>query len=372
MAEYATSTQKASWLLSEDALRARREEAHAAAASAIGLHNDATPMTLDNEMELLDHHQRRIAALSRYLKLPEKVSSSAVTYLKRFFVDRSVMEHNPSVVALHALYAASKVEETSLSAEYLADRADSYLNGRGGTKASKLFVGPSADRTAARVRFETLLNGELDFLQALHFQLVVYHPYRSLRVAIAHTASVLADDADRVRQRAEHLCATRVIFADLVFTRAPAAIAAAATLAATREIVPGAADGVLGRLAGDEDTRRNRLEALADQVAGLPKSSSTVARLTELEAMRLDLRDEVEDPATEMYRKREEIQEEEVDKERRTKLKRKLDREKEEATRFLMEAGSPHSGKRTRAEAGLDSRDENEHSPVRKRLNLMA
>eukprot|EP00171_Calliarthron_tuberculosum_P012929 IDg12929t1 len=102
----------------------------------------------------------------------------------------------------------------------------------------------------------------------------------------------------------------------------------------------------------------------------MSKASSGVSRLHQLELKRLAVRNEASDPTSELYRKQEAEKEEEVDKERRMAVKRKLDAEKEAAHRFLMgEAGST-GGKRTRAEAGLDSIEPNENSPVRKRLNL--
>lgn len=376
MADFASSTQKSNWLLSEEVVTARREKAHTAAVEEASARTDAPPMSLDEALELLDHHERRTAALSRHCGLPEKVASSAVIYFRRFFVDRSLMQHNPSVIALQALYAASKVEEAIISSDDLVARADSYLNERGGEDAPKYpYDGPSGDGTAARVRVEALLNGELDFLQALRFQLVVFHPYRSLHIAANRLKPVLRDDYDRAFNRATELCATRVLHSDLVFSQPPAVLAAAAALAAVREISPDAVDGALDVLAGDAAAdnaaaRRERISALADRVATLSKSSVSVPRLAELELKRLAVRDEAADPTSELFRKREAEEEEEVDKERRMAVKKKLDAEKEAAQRFLMGESGSATGKRSRADAGLDDREPNENSPVRKRLNL--
>lgn len=366
MAQFSSSTQKNFWHLSEAAVTERREKAHASAVSSATARTNAPPLSLVEELELLEHHERRVAHLSRKIGLPEKVASSAVVYLKRFFVDRSVMEHNPSVVALQAVYAASKVEEALISADDLVAQADLQLNG--GKSDGK--DGPSMDGTAARVRAEAVLNGELDFLQAIAFQLVVFHPYRSIRVVGERIAGVVEDEAQRkkVLNRANELCCTRALHSDIMFSLPPAVLASAAVVAAAREHVPDALQKALAAVAGASEVAQKKVSALADRVVALRKPLPEVAHLKELEAKRLAVRDELTDPTTAAFRKKEEAVADADDADRRDRI-REANVERERRTAALLGLDPSPAEKRSREDAELGAGSQN--SPVRKKLNLM-
>ncbi len=386
MADYANSTQLTDWLLSEKSLRERRTQAHAQAVEHCAAFSDAPPLTLEDELEIIDHHERRIAALGRFQKMPQHVVSTAVVYLKRFYVDRSVMVDNPSVIALLALYSAAKVEEfPNHHADEIVQTADAYLNGHGGKERSfdGKFDGPSADGTAVRVRVEALLNGELDFLQALNFQLVVFHPFHSLSITEKQLidASVPADDSLRtaVTAHAAQLCSTCILHSDLVFICTPGVIASAATLAGVRKHAPDDVESALNVLAGDGKDKEQRVRLISkveQEVSKLRKRGLGVKELKVLESKRLAVRNVLQDPATEEYRAQEAERDEKIDMEERLELKKNLEQDEKRAQELLLGTGaddgaSPTGAKRSRADAGLDD-DRGDHtlSPVRKRLSL--
>lgn len=387
MADYSTSTQLADWLLDEKSLRERRMKAHAHAVKHCASRNDEPPLTLEDELEIIDHHERRIAALARFQEMPAHVVSTAVVYLKRFYVDHSVMMHNPSVISLLALYSAGKVEEfPNHHAEEIVIKADSYLNGHGGgdKRFDGKFDGPSADGTAVRVRVEALLNGELDFLQALNFQLVVFHPFHSLCETEKQLADASIPADGNLRQliltNATQLCSTRLLHSDLLFTCTPGVIASAATLAAVRKHAPNDVESALNILSGDYEDKGKRItliSKLEKEISKLRKRGLGLKELKELELKRIAVRDPLQDPASEEYRAYEAEREEQNDKEERLELKKNIEADKKRAVDLLLGTGpneriSPTRSKRSRADAGLDNNDDEgrTHSPVRKRLSL--
>lgn len=231
------------------------ERAHAGVDEA----DDADSLTIDEEAILRSYHEERMLRFVSSIGLPEKVGATAVLYFKRFFVDRSVTEFNPSVIALSALYAAGKVEEVYLPADRLVvdfhsvvDSVKIDLLAEGSETAT---VGVSdqldvANGTAMRVNADALLQTELDFLQLLQFHLVCYHGLRSVGVLreILRTARVWCDNegADenkeksakesevlgRVCARAHNIVARKVLLTELPLTDTPAVIALAAVATA--------------------------------------------------------------------------------------------------------------------------------------------
>lgn len=106
------------------------------------------------EAALLRYYQQKLMGICENLKLPKKVLNTAVTYVKRFYIKRSVFEYDPQHIVLVCLYLACKTEDCYLSAAEL---------GR--------LVGMPA---------EVLLKMELVLLQGLNFDLHVHSVHRAL------------------------------------------------------------------------------------------------------------------------------------------------------------------------------------------------
>jgi cyclin H len=106
------------------------------------------------EAGLLRHYQEKIVAVAVNLKLPRKVLSTSINFLKRFYIKRSCFEYDPQQMVLVCLYLACKVEDCYISAGEL---------GR--------LVGVPAD---------LFLKLELVLLQGLDFDLQVHSLYRAV------------------------------------------------------------------------------------------------------------------------------------------------------------------------------------------------
>lgn len=111
-------------------------------------------ISLAEEAVLLRHYHEKLLAVCANLKLPKKVVSTSVSFLKRFYIRRSALEHDPQQMTLVSLYVACKVEDCYISAAEL---------GR--------LVGMPA---------EVLLKLELSLLQGLDFDFQVHSLYRAL------------------------------------------------------------------------------------------------------------------------------------------------------------------------------------------------
>ncbi|PRW44298.1 Cyclin-H1-1 [Chlorella sorokiniana] len=188
---FGESTQRLNWLFTADQLRKQREEnrqrgldalqqararsASASAASLDALDSQSSapaaagpePPSLDEELALLKYYASKLQHACRELRLPRRVLGTALTYLKRIYVQHSCLEHDPQQLLLTCLYLACKIEEHYISAAELG----------------RLTGAPA----------ELILRTELTALQGLKFDLIVYSPYKSIDGFLEDVKSAAAD-----------------------------------------------------------------------------------------------------------------------------------------------------------------------------------
>lgn len=150
MADYPSSTQRSSWTFDKAVLAEHRATARS---RALKQHEDSE-FTPSYEQKLLAHYGLKLIQLSRTLKLPDKVTSTACAYLRRFYVQKSCLEVDPQGIVLTCLYLAGKVEDCYLSAE--------RLHSLGG------------------IPEEIILKSELVLLQGLGFDLTCHCVFKAL------------------------------------------------------------------------------------------------------------------------------------------------------------------------------------------------
>ncbi|KAI5075524.1 hypothetical protein GOP47_0009600 [Adiantum capillus-veneris] len=112
------------------------------------------PLVVDEEILIQRFYEQKIQQVCAAFSFPHKIQATAILYFKRFFLNWSVMEHDPKQIMLTCIYISCKVEEFHVSAEEF---------GKG------IQQDPQA-----------VLKNELCLLQGLNFDLIVYGPYRSL------------------------------------------------------------------------------------------------------------------------------------------------------------------------------------------------
>ncbi|RZB57762.1 Cyclin-H1-1 isoform B [Glycine soja] len=103
-------------------------------------HYRTKPLSIEEEQCIKVFYENKLQEVYNNFRFPHKIQATALIYFKRFYLQWSVMEHQPKHIMLTCVYAACKIEENHVSAEEL----------------------------------ETLV------LQSLEFDLIVYAPYRSV------------------------------------------------------------------------------------------------------------------------------------------------------------------------------------------------
>ncbi|XP_027114650.1 cyclin-H1-1 [Coffea eugenioides] len=183
MADFMTSTHRAKWIFTPQDLKEKYKAANQRAKQALEKYgstrvdvnidgsfsyaehpNDAKengdnhsrqkPLKVEEEQLMRAFYEFKIQDVCDAFKFPRKIQATALIYFKRFYLQWSVMEHQPKHIMLTCIYAACKAEENHVSAEELGK-------------------GIEQDH-------QVILNNEMLVLQSLGFDLIVYAPYRAL------------------------------------------------------------------------------------------------------------------------------------------------------------------------------------------------
>ncbi|KAF2598423.1 hypothetical protein F2Q68_00012008 [Brassica cretica] len=104
------------------------------------------------------HMSNHMIKLAQHIKVRQRVVATAVTYMRRVYTRKSMVEFEPRLVALACMYLASKAEESiKFIPTYIFADPDEY-----------------------KYELKDILGMEMKVLEALNYYLVVFHPYRSL------------------------------------------------------------------------------------------------------------------------------------------------------------------------------------------------
>ncbi|KAM3373830.1 Cyclin-C1-1 [Capsicum chinense] len=120
-------------------------------------------ITLDDFKLIKLHMTNYVAKLAQSVKVRQRVVATAVTYMRRVYVRRSLTEYDPRLVAPTCLYLASKAEESTVQARLLV-----------------FYIKKLCSDETYKYEIKDILDMEMKVLEALNYNLVIYHPYRSL------------------------------------------------------------------------------------------------------------------------------------------------------------------------------------------------
>ncbi|XP_059289972.1 cyclin-C1-2-like [Lycium ferocissimum] len=120
-------------------------------------------ITLDDFKLIKLHMSIYVARLAQNVKVRQRVVATAITYMRRVYVRRSMTEYDPRLVAPTCLYLASKAEESTVQARLLV-----------------FYIKKMYSDEKYKYEIKDILDMEMKVLEALNYYLVVYHPYRSL------------------------------------------------------------------------------------------------------------------------------------------------------------------------------------------------
>ncbi|KAF9109808.1 hypothetical protein BGX27_007165 [Mortierella sp. AM989] len=219
---YEQSTQYNHWRFTQTALNEMRSKVNQEVIATIkqnieeervqriaqGLSVDDLPVDLnflnvDEELALLGFYERRMVQIFRYWKLPSHVTATAIMYMKRFFLENTVMDFHPKDVMLTCMFLARKTENFLMTIDEFS--------------------------TALKSPPDSILNLEFLVCKNLRFHFTVHHPYRPC-LGFFYDMQALTENIERLQtvyESALKLIDTS-LYTDLCFLYQPSQIALAA------------------------------------------------------------------------------------------------------------------------------------------------
>ncbi|WFD44831.1 hypothetical protein MPSI1_003502 [Malassezia psittaci] len=181
------SSQARHWMFSPEELDKMRRETHERARASLDACNGNSAkkpikmLSLEDELAIIRFYLLRIGRLVRAFHLPSLVESTAMTFMKRFYLQNSCMQFHPKLIII---YLASKAENYPLSLSHFCAQVKEGGSGKQNTNASSpAAAGPSESHSsAARGDVSEAIIKDLEFgmVQSLNFELGVHGAHRAL------------------------------------------------------------------------------------------------------------------------------------------------------------------------------------------------
>ncbi|CAO3659987.1 unnamed protein product [Umbelopsis ramanniana] len=316
---YEQSSQFRHWRFSHAQLHDIRDTANAAAVERVKTNYDQELeaskdssnskdtlqfLNVDEELSLCIFYESRLQTMCKMVKLPDVVMYTAVMYMKRFFLNNTVMDYHPKDVLYTCLFLATKAENERLSIDEFCQ---------------KLRV-PSAD---------SVLNLEFIVSQGLKFEYCIYHPYRAAYGLYLDLQSVITEmkSLKSLYNKAQAII-SKLVLTDVPFVYQPSQIALAAFMVADSE--PTIEESINRYIDLRFADQRAMLITIKDDIANVLNKFKLV---TTDEAKTIDRRlrscaNPAKNPDSSIYKKRQAEREKADEEKRIKKLKeRELSRE---------------------------------------------
>ncbi|KAI5705158.1 hypothetical protein M8J76_012105 [Diaphorina citri] len=213
---FPTSSQKKYWMFSDEseliALREAANQNFILEHRAELTDEEASEhfLSASEERVLVRHYQLQLRDFCKRFSppMPKVVIGTAFHYLKRFYLNNSVMDYHPKEILVTCVYLACKVEEFNLS-------------------ISQFVSNIKGDQQKAS---DIILNNELLLMQQLKYHLTVHNPYRPVEGFLIDikTRSQLRDP-DRLRPGIDEFL-DKMFLTDACLLFSPSQIALAAVL----------------------------------------------------------------------------------------------------------------------------------------------
>lgn len=215
---FPTSTQKNQWIFTDELeLSKLRENANKAFImrhihKVQGSKEEKIQYFLNagEERLLLKFYEMKMRDFCRRFtpQMPKAVIGTAFHYLKRFYLNNSVMDYHPKEMLITCVYLACKVEEFNVSIKQFVANVKGDLE-----KATDI-----------------ILNNELLLMQQLNYQLTVHNPYRPIEgLLIDLKVRSGLRDPDRLRPTIDDSI-DKLFLTDACLLYSPAQLALAAIL----------------------------------------------------------------------------------------------------------------------------------------------
>jgi len=278
-------------------------------------------LTVKEERQLVQHYEYVLKDFCGKFSpsMPKYVVGTTLAYMKRFYMENSVMDYHPRDVMLTALYLACKVEEFNVSIAQ--------------------FVGNlKGDRNKAA---ELVLSYELMVMEKLHFHLTVHNPYRPLEgffIDLKARYRAQLTQAEVLRRGADAFV-DRSLNSDVMLLFPPTHIALAALAQAAGECKVELEPYFLLLMENCEE-KLAKLKASISKIQKLVRKLPTMNRenIKKIEMKLEKCRNQAKNPASEDWKKK--IQEAEEEETARTFKRRKTAESKKDPAQSVGFAAS--------------------------------
>ncbi|ODV58717.1 TFIIH complex kinase subunit CCL1, partial [Ascoidea rubescens DSM 1968] len=110
---------------------------------------------VEEEIKMINYYSRRVEDISKIFNLSSEVKATALSFLKKFYLEKSCMEYHPKKILYTCLFLAAKSENCFIS-------IDKFIE------------------TIGNITKKSILSLEYKILNVLNFTLMVHHPYKPL------------------------------------------------------------------------------------------------------------------------------------------------------------------------------------------------
>ncbi|KAF0982539.1 hypothetical protein FDP41_011469 [Naegleria fowleri] len=211
------STHRKNWIFSKDQLiEIRNKSLEKVKEQILQLQEKYTEklsandlLSPEEESLIVLKYSEMLLEISTQLKYPLHVKATALTYLKRFYLKHSIMEYDIVFMMLTCIFLATKTEEKFVALAQFLENVNAITSGAGTLTSQFIF------------------KNELILLQGLDFNLMVYHPYRSLYAYAHDLHDMYGNDADTLYEGAQQKITDLIKSTDAIFLYIPPVIALA-------------------------------------------------------------------------------------------------------------------------------------------------
>ncbi|ETN40294.1 uncharacterized protein HMPREF1541_04570 [Cyphellophora europaea CBS 101466] len=275
---YRSSTQYRHWSFTHSQLSERRAvtNAHAAARVRAAFHraqtangNDASysdgevdTLTVDEELKIIEWGSNKIVEMGKLLHTPSSLQSTAIQYLRRFYLTNSPMTYHPKSIIACALFLATKADHQHVSVRAFAEETN--------------------------VTEDEVKAPEFLLLQGIKFTLDVRHPFRGLEGGsvemreLITEGRLLSGEKEAVKRleaaivKAKGFLRREAQMTDVYFLYTPAQIWLAAMLMADSELTVAYLTAKFESLLASEPPVGADLEALQSKLTATVRKCATM------------------------------------------------------------------------------------------------
>ncbi|CAI4053734.1 TFIIH complex kinase subunit CCL1 SKDI_16G2900 [Saccharomyces kudriavzevii IFO 1802] len=168
----------------------------------------AIPLTMEEELNLVNFYAKKVQVIAQHLNLPTEVVATSISFFRRFFLENSVMQIDPKSIVHTTIFLACKSENYFISVDSFAQKAKSNR--------------------------ESILKFEFKLLESLKFSLLNHHPYKPLHGFFLDIQNILYGKVDlNYMGQIYDRCKKRIsgaLLSDVVYFYTPPQITLAALL----------------------------------------------------------------------------------------------------------------------------------------------